>query len=333
MTAANGGANKVPRPSDKRMTPSSPNLHVSLWTRLRRSAASALLVSLLVLVITELASGAPNPSVRTMDLALWLEHAWSSQEVSPARLGEIVRLRPSVVYVHVGPLNPDGSTRNPIQIVNIQRLKRAATTRVMLWTGGVTGRSALPGDPSWEERFFASAKGLCAAQEIDGIHVNIEPLSPGDAEFVRFMRRLRANLGPDCALSLAVPHPKLFSGLASQHYNPEDYRALLPLVDELVVMGYNTVLPLRSLFALQIMAWQPKIPCDPKVRVGIPAYPNEGLYHFAWAENVNTSLNAWTRAGDCARPLAVYGHWVMPEAERAQLVALRELSQRSVSND
>lgn len=304
-----------------------------LWTRLRQLAAPALLVSLLVLVITELALGVPNPRVRTMDLALWLEHTWSSQEVSPGRLEEIVRLRPDIVYVHVGPLNPDGSTRDPVNLANIQRLKRTTATRVMLWTGGITGRSALPGDPSWEERFFASTQRLCAAEEIDGIHVNIEPLSPGDAEFVRFMRRLHDHLGTDCALSLAVPHPKLLSGLASQHYNPEDYMALLPLVDELVVMGYNTALPLRSLFALQIMAWQPKIPCEPKIRVGIPAYPNEGLYHIAWAENVSTSLNAWTRAGDCARPLAVYGQWVMPEAERAQLVALRELSQRSVSNE
>ena len=276
--------------------------------------------------------------------AVWLEHRWLEKEHSRAEMHALLASLHArgVVYVypHLIPFNGAGGlpTHSRDQMRQFLAVAREAAPglKVLPWVGGLRvgykrqrqGSIDL-GDLTQRQRIVAECRGLMD-EGFDGIHVNVEPVDDGNVEFVSLLRALRTAIGPDHVLSISAirPGPVRLPFAPNFLWTRDYYARLGEVVDQIVIMAYDTALPTPSLYRRYLSYVALSVTSRlsngrTRVLVGIPTYDETGLMHrgaVETPENGLVGLVAGLRglgAGGTFEGVALYAEWTTDEAEWA----------------
>jgi hypothetical protein len=310
-----------------------------------RLAAAALVAGVAIVLWAAWApSGDTRPHPFNQDRnAVWLEHRWLERDHAPTEMETLlVDLRDHgvrYVFPHLIPFNAAG--RLPLHSREqmrgfLEAARRVAPDmQVLPWVGGlrVGYRRQRPGtldlaDLGQRQRIVAECRGLID-EGFDGIHINIEPVAEGDHDFLALLRALRTAVGEKTlSVSAIRPGPVTVPFAPNFFWTPAYYARVGGIVDQLVVMAYDTALPTAPLYR-RYVEWSATAVtrtldhASPRVRVllGVPTYDATGLMHRSGVEtpeNAIPGIVAGLRGlgtGGTFEGVALYAEWTTDAAE------------------
>ncbi|HEY3685663.1 MAG TPA: hypothetical protein VGL93_21710 [Streptosporangiaceae bacterium] len=235
--------------------------------------------------------------------AVWMGHAWVDGRRDAGDVRRFAgRLRGSGVrdlFVHVGPLNRDGtlpSGRHPEARSFVAAAHRYLPgVRVQAWLGQRVDQGFDLTSRATRRATVGVADGLIRSG-FDGIHYNFEPVSSGDPGLPVLLRETRGVLGGR-PLSVSVPQLEPVAGLRlplhlvagrdkywTSGYMTEVARAC----DQVALMAYDSVMPTAPLFggyvADQTRRMLRAVPEGTALLIGVPAYHEATYTHDPGAE-------------------------------------------------
>lgn len=281
--------------------------------------------------------------------AIWIAHTWVGDSHTPADYQalaqELEQAQMQDVFVHVGPLNGDGTIapgRYPFAAAFIQAMRAdAPNLRFLAWLGQIYRIGAGPNDPEIDislpdTRARVVATSLVFTRDLgfDGVHFDLEPVPNNDNHFLDLLDETRQAIGPAKLISVAAPNwvpvarvadaINTVTGRFNTWWTTYYYRAVSLHCDQIVVMLYNTGMPTAPLYtalaqqetdhvvrAVQVAS------SHTKVIIGIPDFdaPSSRAFHEQ-AENIRSGLEGVT-AGLNAAPfhpafagVAIYPEWL-----------------------
>ncbi|QQR54459.1 glycoside hydrolase family 18 protein [Candidatus Peregrinibacteria bacterium] len=268
-------------------------------------------------------------------LAFWLPHEFSTgQQNSQTLLEKFQGLPVTDLYFHVGPIEPDGTLAKDLSL-SAEDLAALPSTNYA-WIGQIRSKVPLE-NAAVRQKIIDSCQWLLM-QGFDGIHLDIEPVREDDSDFLLLLQEMRSAL-PTASISIAMDEwqPHGFTQLLAKHFevpmesywSTEQVESVLPYVDQLVVMTYDTGFRDPDLYSWwveqQTLALSKRVGSDTELFIGIPCY-NRGTRFDPLAENVQSSLKGYLRGVQNLRTqtehvtgLAVYPYWEMDETEWTSL--------------
>lgn len=279
---------------------------------------------------------------------IWLAHGWlgaddwfrshfKTGEIGkyrqPERIRELAtRLRDhhiTDVFPHLCPTQIDGQLP-PVDDPQVEKfLDHFSGFRVMPWIGGPNDIQTDYPDSRWRDIFINSVRSLLQNHpRLAGVHLNIEPLTSGDPEYLILLQQLHEALPEGKILSLAAyPPPTRWQPSPEVHWDQNYYEKLARHCDQIVPMMYDTSIrfpkfyqKLMADWTTQVLQWSGK--CE--VLLGLPAYHDAGVgYHDPGTENLPNALPGIHR-GLSQTPIpahyqgvALYCDWEMDEGKWA----------------
>jgi hypothetical protein len=319
--------------------------------RFRQWAPRAVCVVLLTVVGTVLglsggfwvdSLGTPRADTRTRgDDAVWLGHAWVDGRKKQSDVDALARqLRGGGVrdlYVHTGPLGLDGSL-DPSLYPKAGWLIKALHTaipgvRVQAWLGQVLDDEGPGLDLAASTGRIVASFGQVLDAGFDGVHVDLEPVHSGDADFLDLLTRAHAlTTERDRVLSVSVPQTDpvpgahLLGALLTDHpkwWSSDYLGAVADRVDQVAVMAYDSGMPTKSLFTgyieEQTRLALAAVPPSVDLMIGLPAYYESNMNHHGSAETVAAAVRG-VRLADRGRPkfgVAIYVDYTATPADWA----------------
>ncbi|MFQ5892877.1 MAG: glycosyl hydrolase family 18 protein [Nitrospinota bacterium] len=308
------------------------------------SRAGLMGVGLGLLVTASPGLSAPK-AAGPMPVGLWLKHAWMEEERNPKELkalaDHLIHHGATSVFVHIGPYDAEGRlTRYKPEVVRawLASLKRHAPAIKRLgWLGGrarTAGGTVNLASAAYRQAMVDETAQLLERFEFDGIHLNIEPLEEADPDFVLLLQALRGALGTK-VISFAAPKlrpwwvPGVF-GISERYWSQEAFARLMPHLDQLVVMAYDTAIPTEGLYQRYVAAHVTALrqayqrsgrpPCQ--LLVGLPTYDEATRFHRPEVEHLEGGLigllRGITTSSEPAAPpvgVAIYANWTTDESE------------------
>jgi spore germination protein YaaH len=175
----------------------------------------------------------------------------------------------------------------------------------------------------------AECRGL-VDEGFDGIHVNVEPVDDGNDEFLALLRALRTAVGPGRILSLSAirPAPVALPLAPNFAWSLEYYRRVAAIVDQIVIMAYDTALPTAPLYR-RYVAWSTAAVtrelaaarAPARLLMGVPTYDDPSFMHrlaVESPENAFLGVVAGLRglgAGGTFEGVALYAEWTTGDDE------------------
>ncbi|MDP2624929.1 MAG: hypothetical protein Q8P27_01965 [Candidatus Peregrinibacteria bacterium] len=204
-------------------------------------------------------SDAPGNTFNKDKNGIWLDHSWVDTDYpleAIQTLGEeLIDHDIRYVYLHTGPFESDG-TISPDKYPQAQFFLQEMHSQFpelewYAWIGQLRSRVDLD-DEQVRNEMLATVQTLVETIGFDGIHYNIEPVRPTEDEgFLNLLFETRLALF-ETPISLATDEwqPEGLTGWAEDYFNIEivsywstqDFEAVIPYVDQVVVMGYDTSL-------------------------------------------------------------------------------------------
>lgn len=290
-----------------------------------------------------------NPYNRGQN-AIWLDHQWVDTvhpEETLKTLGETLLSHDiRYIYVHTGPFESDGTLSKNRYFRARMLLKTLhghfPSLKWYAWLGQLRSKVDLNNEQV-RTNMVEAAQTLIQTIGFDGIHYNIEPSGAEDTGFMALLKQTREAL-PDTPISLATDEwqPKWLSEWVSDYFevpivsywSTEDFKAVVPYIDQIVVMGYDTSLSSEEWyrwFLEQQVIHLTKIAAKGarqadegiEVLIGIPAYEKgqEGAFDPA-VENIENGLlgilqglTNWRSRPEAFTGVAIYPYWEMEEEE------------------
>jgi hypothetical protein len=314
---------------------------------LARLAALAVLAGVALLVYFAFApvgDTAPHPFNHDRN-AVWLEHRWLERRQPEQDVEALLtRLRArgvGYVYPHVIPFDAAGKLpphdREQMRAFLAAARRVAPDLRVLPWIGGLRkgykrqrpGTVEL-GDLTQRQRMVAEARGL-VDEGFDGVHLNVEPVDDGNDEYLALLRALRTAVGGRVLSVAAIrPAPVGLPRAPNFAWSPDYYGRVAGIVDQIVIMAYDTALPTASLYR-RYVRWATRSVAgaldasgsDARVLMGVPTYEPFGFMHrrgVETPENALAGVVAGLRglgAGGTFEGVALYAEWTTDEAEWA----------------
>lgn len=276
---------------------------------------------------------------------LWVGHRWvgkvQKQKAYNRLAARLRRHRISDAYVHVGPLQADGTikpSRFPAAKTLVRQLRKGTSKlRLHAWIGQVEVHGGGPLDLSKASvrlNIWRTA-GRFLELGFDGIHYNIEP-STGNPYFIELLaatHRLTKRRGR--VLSVAADELEPLPGLAwltralgtnGAYWSEPFYRSVIENVDQVAVMTYDTLLPAAWMYK-GFVAWQTaQIRQLAKGRaqllMGVPSYEERRWSFHPNVENVRSALSGVRKGmgilnGDdfVGFGVAIYADWTTDAEE------------------
>jgi Glycosyl hydrolases family 18 len=300
---------------------------------------------LLYLAFAPAGDVAPHPFNQDRN-GVWLEHRWLEREHSAAEMETLLSTLAShgIVYVfpHLIPFGTGGAlpahSREQMRAFLAAARRAAPQIKVLPWVGGlrVGYRRQRPGtldlaDLAQRQRMVAECRGLID-EGFDGIHLNIEPVDDGNDDYLALLRALRTAVSPDHLLSVSAirPGPIALSIAPNFFWTPEYYVRVGSIVDQVVVMAYDTALPTAPLYE-RYAAWAASTVTSELVAhklrarllLGVPTYRQTGLMHRAGVEtpaHAIAGIVAGLRGvggGGTFEGIALYAEWTTDPADWA----------------
>lgn len=276
--------------------------------------------------------------------AVWLEHRWlerSHPEAEMEALFDKLRRR-GIAYAFPHLIAFDAAGRLPAHDREQMRSFLAAARRVapelriLPWVGGLRkgykrqrAGSIELADLTQRQQIVAEARGLID-EGFDGVHVNVEPVDDGNDEFLALLRALRTAVGDERVLSLAAtrPAPLGLPRAPNFAWSPGYYARVAAIVDQMVIMAYDTALPTPSLYrryvrwaARSVAGALDQSGSNARVLMGVPTYEPFGFMHrrgVETPENALVGVVAGLRglgAGGTFEGVALYAEWTTDESD------------------
>ncbi len=286
---------------------------------------------------------APHPFNHDRN-AVWLEHRWLEREHDVKEMESLLSSLAghgiAYVYPHLIPFNGAGRlplhNREQMRAFLAAARRAAPDLRVLPWVGGlrVGYRRQRPGsvdlaDLGQRQRMVAECRGL-VDEGFDGIHVNVEPVDDGNDEFLALLRALRTAVGPGRILSVsAMPPAPVALPLAPNFVWSLDYhRRVAAVVDQVVIMAYNTALPTPALYRRYVTWATSSVTRDlaaarapARVLMGVPTYDDSSFMHRLSVETPRNALLGVVAglrglgAGGTFEGIALYAEWTTDDRE------------------
>ena len=271
---------------------------------------------------------------------IWLSHGWLGADAWFIRYGktnQLARYRDAThirelaallrlhhitdVFPHLCPAESDGRLP-PVDSRQVELfLDNFTSFRVMPWIGGPNGSHVLASSPKWRASFARSILDLMAAHpRLAGVHLNVEPMTSGDTNFLALLDELRVALPKGKLLSIAAyPPPSRYHPFKDVHWNEDYFRQVARRSDQMAVMMYDTALRMPKLYQRLMVAWPEEVLLwseGKPVPLGVPTYDDACVgYHHPRVENLRNALLGIHR-GLSYRPLptnyqgvSIYCEW------------------------
>ncbi|HEX2610385.1 MAG TPA: hypothetical protein VHK68_05190 [Gemmatimonadales bacterium] len=280
---------------------------------------------------------------------IWIGHQWytgrnvqTGAPVSAAERRELIqRLRAHhilYVYLHVGPLLPDGSIRDQAGPELQALLQEAPDLVVFAWLGGGAYRLNLR-DSGLRLAIVGTVDRL-RHEGFQGVHLDIEPIRDWHSGYLALLRDLRHSFGREFLLSHATRRAGPFGfsrgPLRSWFWSEKFYREAMALTDQTVLMAYDTTLDSQALYTRFVqhetglmMDWGCQVPGH-EVLIGIPAFEDSPVSN-PQVENIpNAVRGVWAALARSSSPpscfagVALYAEWVTSPAEWRQFEQARK---------
>ena len=278
--------------------------------------------------------------------AVWLEHRWLERKhPEPEMEALFAKLRRHGIgyaYPHLIPFDASGRLpphdREQLRAFLACARRVAPELKLLPWIGGLRKgyKRQRPGtielaDLAQRQRIMAEARGLID-EGFDGVHLNVEPVDDDNVEFLALLRALRTAIGEHHVLSVAAvrPAPLGLPRAPNFAWSPDYYGRVAGVVDQIVIMAYDTALPTPSLYR-RYVRWAARSVAgaldasgsDARVLMGIPTYEPYGFMHrrgVETPENALAGVVAGLRglgAGGTFEGVALYAEWTTDESEWA----------------
>ena len=287
----------------------------------------------------------PYPSTtRTFDRkanGIWLGHKWYTgygvRDHAPVTAEDTQALLETLNlygmrygFVHVGPVEEDGTLPDPPGPA-LEALKKGADqTRFLAWVGARVDRIDLT-NPTFRANLMKSIADL-EEQGFSGVHFDFEPMRDFEAGYLDILDDVRRDMGDEFVISQATPRAApfgfAFGPLQRSFWSEAFYRETMKRSDQTVVMAYDTNLGLRFAYVAFVrhqtnlmIDWACSTPGH-EALIGVPSYEDVPLYSDPEVENLETALNgvrsaleSQAEASECITGVAVYANWVTDESE------------------
>lgn len=237
--------------------------------------------------------------------AIWLEHEWVEHPHTIAQISALISKfgarKIKYVFVHTGPIEPDGTI--PFQRYSAARefLKTARLygdkIKYLAWIGQVRGKLNLA-DPEIRFRAVKTAASLVNEIGFDGIHYDMEPVYEKDSDLEHLLESTKTKIGKNKILSIAVNEMmpwltrrvfKIWANEAAP-LTEETFVRLAERADQVAVMTYENSIKspwLYRYFLKNETIWLTRAINAPKILIGIPTY-EKGIDPLA--ENIENGL-------------------------------------------
>lgn len=282
--------------------------------------------------------------------AIWIGHGWLGADSwfiqhkktnefdryrSPARIKDLAdnlrRHHIRDIYPHVCPVQPDGKLPESDSKQVERFLNEFSGFRVFPWVGGPNGSAARLTNKRWREQFVSEIRQMLDRYPtFAGVHLNVEPLSSGDEDYLHLLEEIRAKLPPGRLLSVAAyPPPTRWHPSADVHWDEAYFREVARRTDQMAVMTYDaaqripkTYQRLMADWTRETLDWSEGKP----LLLGIPTYDDAGVgYHEPRVENMTNALlgihqGLASRSGATNyQGVAIYCEWETDDREWAYL--------------
>jgi hypothetical protein len=292
---------------------------------------------------TPAADRAPHPFNQDRNAA-WLEHRWLERphpaEEMDALFRELQGHGVHYAFPHLIPFDRSGRLpphgREQLRGLLESARRAAPGLRVLPWVGGLrqgyrrTRVGSLDlADLGQRQRIVAECRGLID-EGFDGIHVNVEPVGDGNVEFLALLRALRTAVGDTRMLSVSAIRPGPFAPPGGRNFfwTLGYYERVATLVDQVVIMSYDTGLPTAGLYR-RYVSWAAsavtralaRSRSRARVLLGVPTYDQKGLMHRAGVETPENALLGviaglrGVGGGGTFEGVALYAEWTTDEDE------------------
>ncbi|MFI1537201.1 hypothetical protein [Streptomyces anandii] len=320
-TKADAEARTEPRGEPATTPATAPSRRSRRLRLVRRVALALVLVLVLPLLAAETAlrvnfTGDPDGGTRTRNRdAIWLGHAWVDGRKKDADVQALARRLDGTgirdLYVHAGPLEHDGTLPESAYsharwlVESVHRVLPGV--RVQAWLGDKLATESPDGLRLERARTRAnvvtSTRAVLAAG-FDGAHFDLEPLHSGDTDYLDLLDDLHAlTRAHDVPLSVAAhqidPLPAFHTlwGTLTNHpkwWSQAYFGQVARRVDQIAVMSYDTMQPLRSLYggyvAQQTSLALEVTPPTTHLLMGLPFFHENRFGHWAHAETVPAAV-------------------------------------------
>lgn len=197
------------------------------------------------------------------------------------------------------------------------------------------------GDDAVRQAVADFSESVVGELGFDGVFIDVEQVGNGDADFLGVLRQVRATIGPDVPLAVAVPPDwsPLVPGIPTPpliepgtEWSKEYKQSVAILADQMVVTAYNSSLQSATDYS-EWMAYQVEafasavgeLDTGTQLMIGVPTYEAEPPGHDPAVENIPSALEGvklgLEEAGDFARfvrGVAIYAEWETDETEWEQ---------------
>ncbi len=258
--------------------------------------------------------GTVTPAARsTGNDALWLGHAWVDGRKGPQDVAALAaRLHGTGIrdlFVHVGPLNRDGSldpALRPRARWFVEAVHSALPkTRVLAWVGDIVGgKGGLDLESAETRQRILVGVGSVLTDGFDGVHYDFEPIGDADPGYLTLLdvtHALVRHAGRMLSVSAEQIEPVPGGRWAMEALVGHDswwsssyLRQVASRVDQVAIMSYDSVLWTASAYSGFVrdetrIAFR-AVPPNVALLIGVPAYYGHDLVHDSAAENVAAGI-------------------------------------------
>lgn len=189
--------------------------------------------------------------------ATWIGHKWVAADMSDREISDLVANleahQVDTVFMHVGPINEDGTIEPEVYKFALNFLNRARSfskkINYQAWLGQVRSKIDLS-DEKVRHNLTNQVMVLSEFVGFDGIHFDIEPVWDGDSDFIKLLEESRGAMAEMKKLSVALPEliPEVLIWYTKNlrdytNYNSEvNYKNVAKYADQIVAMVYDTSL-------------------------------------------------------------------------------------------
>jgi hypothetical protein len=267
------------------------------------------LVVVATIVITQIVLPRFEEEESPGDNRTWLEFAWTASPVNQSAIRQLgQRLEENAitrVYLETAAWRTDGSLLEGEHAAEFAKALRTAypELKILLWV-------RMSGDEIKQADRRAAAVDLAGKAvrqwDFDGVQLNGRAVLDGSESYIQLVRDLRAAIGPDALLSLAVPPDRVPSDPdvpADPTVEPGltwgvNYKQRVGLlgIDEIVVMAHASGLSDAALYeiwvAYQVEAYaavMAELERPPDILIALPTY-DEAPEHDPAVEEVRSAV-------------------------------------------
>ena len=268
--------------------------------------------------------------------AIWLSHKWVGEKTTNQEINDLVnqfnKYNISVVFVHAGPLEVDGTIAPDTYKYALGFLEKAKKfdkdIEYQAWIGQ-TRKEIDISDPKVQHNIAKQALIFDNLIGFDGVHFDIEPVWDGDANFIETLRVVREAIGNDKKISVALAEfiPQSMVWMLSnlkdfKNYNTEvNYKNVAQYADQIIVMAYDTGINNSFVYKWLVSEqtiWLTNLLEGKRVFVGIPAYDEPSAGFNPKIENIKNALTGVISGLNNIRSternfagVAIYPYWKM----------------------